>query len=562
MKKLIALLLCLVMVVSVLAGCGPTASSGGDNDTTAAATQGGSDLPEDITLTIGIPQSGKVEDYDTNAYMRWLEEVTGYDLQFQVYQGNTADQKSQLSVAMIDGDELPDILLGFELGAGVYNEYGEDGYFIDLAPYFEDKEGKSKVWWERFAQLEDQEWRDYVWSNMTSGKDGAIYAFPRLESTPYDTMRHQAFINQDWLDKLGLPMPTDLESFYNTLVAFRDKDPNGNGKKDEVPLIGTTGNYGDVVTYLINMFVYHHGEHFWRADDQGKLYHVYASDEYREALKFINKLVKEGLLPASVWTMGNKDVKNMLNPSDGVLTVGAFCGHPSVVFANNSESNLAYEALPYWGYTTVYDQTNAYNTYITEDCEYPDAAWNLLMVMSSEEGSQRQRYGEKGVDWVEADPNTVSYIGRPATIKVLNEGAFSDMGNQCLGTIIATILLNPENEYCQLSDDMNEWTQHKMKVMKDCHDNYYEANKRNPENADIRLVYSLEEEEYIQVAKSNTEGFIKQCLASFATGQGNDYTDPNNDAQWAKYIAGIEAQEIAKYQEVAQGVYDMQLAAK
>lgn len=562
MKKLIAVLLCLIMVVSVLAGCGPTAPSGGNNsDTSATETQ--ATLPEDITLTIGIPQSGKVEDYDTNAYMLWLEEQTGYDLQFQAYQGTAADMKSQLSVAMVDGDELPDILLGFELGEGVYQEYGEDGYFIDLTPYFEDKEGKSKVWWERFEQLEDQAWRDYIWSKMVSNKDGRIYAFPRLESTQVDTMRHQTFINQDWLDKLGLPMPTDVESFYNTLVAFRDKDPNGNGKKDEVPLIGHTNNYCDVVSYLINMFVYHDNSLFWNADEQGKLYHVYASDEYREALKFINKLVKEGLMPASVWTMNNKDVKGMINPAEGeVQTVGAFCGHPSVVLISGNQNALSYEAMPYWGYVALDDQTNLYNTYITEDCEYPDAAWNLLMVMSSEEGAYRQRYGEKGVDWVDADPNTTSFLGLPAVIKVLNEGAFSDIGNQCLGTITATILINAENEVSQLSDDSDEWTKHKMNMMKDCYENYYEAAKRNPTNGDIRLDYTTEEEEFITVAMTNTQAFIKQCRASFATGKGDDYTDPNDDAQWAKYVAGIEAQDIATWQKVAQQVYDLQNSGK
>lgn len=569
MKKLIALLLCLIMIVSVFAGCGPTAPTGdNNNDATGSADNNNvsneETFPDDLVLTIGIPQNGKVDDYDTNAYTLWLEETTGFDLQFKVYQGTSNDIKSQLSVAMVDGDELPDILMSFTLGDGVYQEYGEDGYFIDLRPYFDDKEGKAKVWWDRFNNYESQEWRDYVWNKLVvgSGNDGPIYAFPRLESTPYDVMRYQTFINQDWLDKLGLPMPTDADSLYNTLVAFKTKDPNGNGKADEIPLIGSSGNYGDVVSYLINMFVYHHGENFWRVDEQGKLYHVYASDEYREALKFVNKLVKGGLLPTSVWSMDNNAIKNMLNPGDGVQTVGMFCGHPTLSFAVNNETAFSYESVPYWGYATVYDQANMYNTFITEDCEYPDAAWKLLMTMASEEGSYRMRYGEKDVDWVEADPNTVSYLGLPATMKILNEGAYSDMNNQTYHNIFATILMNAENEVCQLSDDMNDWLKHKMRLMKECYDSFYAAAEKNPANTGIRLDYTPEEQEYIQVAKSNTTGFINQCRASFCTGAGNNYTDPNNDAQWAAYVKGIEEQGIATWQEVAQTVYDWQYAGK
>lgn len=561
MKKLIALLLCLVMVVSVLAGCGPTAPTGGNNDDTGSANNNET-LPDDIVLTIGIPQSGKVEDYDTNAYTLWLEEVTGYDLQFRVYQGAAADYKSQLSVSLVDGEELPDILIGFDLGTGVYEEYGEDGYFIDLKPYFEDKEGKSKVWWERIEQLEDKEWQDYIWNKMVSGADGGIYAFPCLESTPYDVMSGQMFINQDWLNALGLPMPTDIDSLYETLKAFKTKDPNGNGKADEVPLIGHVSGYGDVLTWLINQFVHINVNRFWRVDDQGQLYHIYGSDEYREALKFVNKLVKEGLMPASCWSFDTNAIKNLLAPGDNVQTVGIFSGHPTLALAVNNENALSYVAMPYWGYVTLDEQRNTWNTFITEDCDYPDAAWNLLMVMTTEEGAYRARYGEKGVDWVDADPNTVSFLNQPATLKIINEGAFTDMGNECWKYIVATILINAENEACQLSDDMSDWLRHKMDMMQDCYNNFYDAAKRNPTNVVGVLDYSVEEEEFIQVSRANTTGFINQCKASFCTGTGNEYNDPNNDAQWEAYLKGIEAQDLATWQKVSQDVYDWQYAGK
>lgn len=561
MKKLIAFLLCLIMVVSVLAGCGPTAPSSGSNDGTSAANNTEDTLPEDITLTIGIPQNGKVEDFDTNAYTLWLEETTGYDLQFQVYEGTAADVKSQISVSMVNQDELPDIIMKVDLGAGVYEEYGEDGYFIDLAPYFEDKEGKSKVWWERFNQLEDENWQNYVMNLMTAD-NGGIYAFPRLESTLIDTMRFQTYINQDWLDKLGLPMPTDIDSFYNTLIAFRDKDPNGNGKKDEVPLIGSIGKYGDVVSYLINMFTYYDRSEFFRYDEQGKLYYTYGSDEYREALKFVNKLVKEGLLPTTAWTNDANMVKGVLTPVDGVQKVGVFCAHSSLAFPVNDEVIFSYAAMPYWGYVAYDDQANQYHTFITEDCEYPDAAWNLLMAMSSEEGAYRMRYGEKGVDWVDADPNSVSFLGLPASIKVLNESAFTDIGNQCWGDIIATVLFNSENEACQVSEDDSDWLKQKYKLTKECFENYGEAAKKNPTNTGIKLAYTVEEQEYIQVSQTNTRNFINQCQASFCTGAGDNYNDPYNDAQWAAYVKGIEDQDVATWMNLAQEVFDLQYGDK
>ena len=45
------------------------------------------------------------------------------------------------------------------------------------------------------------------------------------------SMSQKMFIYEPWLDALGLEMPTTTEEFYKVLVAFRDMDPNGNGKK-------------------------------------------------------------------------------------------------------------------------------------------------------------------------------------------------------------------------------------------------------------------------------------------------------------------------------------------
>ena len=46
-------------------------------------------------------------------------------------------------------------------------------------------------------------------------------------------------IRQDWLDKLNLPMPTTLDEYIDTLVAFRKNDANGNGIADERMVVQT-----------------------------------------------------------------------------------------------------------------------------------------------------------------------------------------------------------------------------------------------------------------------------------------------------------------------------------
>lgn len=50
------------------------------------------------------------------------------------------------------------------------------------------------------------------------------------------------FIRQDWLDKLGLPLPTNKDELYKDLVAFRDKNP-GNVSGGVVPWATGGNNY-------------------------------------------------------------------------------------------------------------------------------------------------------------------------------------------------------------------------------------------------------------------------------------------------------------------------------
>jgi len=65
------------------------------------------------------------------------------------------------------------------------------------------------------------------------------------------------WLYKPWVDKLGLEWPETTEDFYNVLKAFKEQDPNGNGKADEVPLLGATTSWRtDPFGFLMNSFVY------------------------------------------------------------------------------------------------------------------------------------------------------------------------------------------------------------------------------------------------------------------------------------------------------------------
>jgi len=91
---------------------------------------------------------------------------------------------------------------------------------------------------------------------LSTAADGQIYSFPSGGGCFHCDPATRFWLNQVWLDKLGLEMPKTTEEFRQVLIAFKTQDPNGNGKADEIPLVGgINGWWGDPSSFILNSFV-------------------------------------------------------------------------------------------------------------------------------------------------------------------------------------------------------------------------------------------------------------------------------------------------------------------
>lgn len=174
----------------VLAGCGGTQNNNNNSTEPSNSTPA-----EKKVITIGIPLKTQVLDYKDNAYTLWLEETSGYDIQFKFYATSSSDYTKQLATETAVNDPLPDILWGFSLNEDLINQFGEDGYFIDISGYLNDRE-KSANWWNVFETYLSEDDQDYVWRLIHSDNrnaeaddvEGPIYALPTAETSIIDTM--------------------------------------------------------------------------------------------------------------------------------------------------------------------------------------------------------------------------------------------------------------------------------------------------------------------------------------------------------------------------------------
>ncbi|NRF91994.1 extracellular solute-binding protein [Paenibacillus frigoriresistens] len=221
MKVSITKLVTLVCVVC-LAGATAACSSGKSStttqtSTTPAASQSATPAaPEKINIFVSnnaqqIP-AGKSMDIAT---VKYLAQKTNTDLNITFLPHE--NYMDQLKLKFASGD-IPDVHMvwGIETSDLVIN-----GLALDLKPLI-DKYGPNLK-----KNIPQSAW-DAVTLN------GKILAIPQLAQGNAPAER-VIYVRKDWMDKLGIKEPKTSDEFLDMLRAFRDKDPNGNGKKDEVP---------------------------------------------------------------------------------------------------------------------------------------------------------------------------------------------------------------------------------------------------------------------------------------------------------------------------------------
>ena len=113
-------------------------------------------------------------------------------------------------------------------------------------------------------------------------------------------------IRTDWLENLGLQPPKTIDQFYNVLHAFTFKDPDRNGKNDTYGIAGVTNfNY---LWQVFGMFGVQHSDS-WFSKIGNQIIPDIIRPEMKEAVAFLAKLYKEGILDKDTLNMGGPQLE-------------------------------------------------------------------------------------------------------------------------------------------------------------------------------------------------------------------------------------------------------------
>jgi putative aldouronate transport system substrate-binding protein len=389
--RVLGLVLAGALCASACAGCGSSNGSSSAGSTAAATNENFNKegLPiakNTITLNVLTTRWGSMGDtFTKNQWLVDLEKQTNVKIKWQVQSLN--DWSEQKSIMLASG-ELPDIIIGDQTFTSEDIVNNQD-LFQPMDDLIEQYMPNYKKALAEYPQIK----------KVSIFPDGKMYSLAKnLPLRP--SVGNQPIINKTWLDKLGLKAPTTVDELENVLKAFKEKDPNGNGKADELPVIGTNKSLNLNLLYP-----------FMEADpydtnfvlESGKPVYKYATAGYKEGVKWLNKLYKEGLIDTEAFT-ADDTMDTAKNQDANTARVGfTYAWTPDALFGKWSGQ---YEAIApiagpdgtkrAGGDPDGYSSITGNEVEITKTCKHPEIAARWVDQFYTNEASIQNFWGAIG----------------------------------------------------------------------------------------------------------------------------------------------------------------------
>lgn len=483
-------------------------------------------LAENTVIRAMTTSSDMSGDYNEMQMFKDITAQTGVQVQFEQIAASAFDEIKNLTMA--DG-KLPDLFYGEFFTTAEMVKYSQDGYFLPLEDLIAQNAPNLQKLLDDHPTLKA----------LLTMEDGHIYSVPFYDEFLPENIPDTMFINQTWLDKLGLKAPETTQELYDVLKAFKEKDPNGNGQADEIPLsyLPNNGNLGDYSLWG-SWGVLDNDKHLMVKD--GKVLFSLAQDGYKEGVKFFKTLYSEGLLDPEVFTHDRTQYANKGKQDDA--TYGVFVAYTPENFVGTDRARNEYsDLLPLAGPSgdriwNRYDR--GYYTVrgvITDTNPDPVATIRWLDAQYEEEMSVRLHWGEIGKNiertaeggWKVLD--TAPDGMTSDEYRFLNAPAYDGAG-AILATTYAKI---------QLATD---------KSMKAKRYELYDPYATKEYLPTVRLSQADQEQSNLLFTDLNT--YVNQMKAKWITGESDI------DKDWDGYLSRLSEMGMDQYVQIYQTAYD------
>lgn len=539
-KKVISMLLAAVTGMAVL---GNSATVFAEDEKNFNET--GFPICDEVT-TITVSGSSATEDWNNTDLVQWIKSEMGIEMDCTPY--NTETWENQFTL-MLAGEEIPDLLLGVGRDISEVNTYGMDGYFLPLDEYLDYMPNFQ-------AFLEEHP----NYKAVLTADDGHMYGLCILNTNPV-ALIPRTFINQIWLDNVGLEAPENVEELYEVLKAFKEQDANGNGDTDdEIPM---SGDFESLRSFMAWFGMYTNQiDYSPLLDENGNVYLAQSTENYKEMLKFLNKLYEEGLY--DVDGLVQSEDERMSKFSDDRVGMMTTLGAPfteagtDITYDKNWTGVIGLTSDYNDTHVKVYDSgiSTKVKVVVNADTEHPEIICRMLDYFFTEEGVVLACDGVEGVSWRYAEEEYFGYKIADNTFipegydareiyrwkkAVINDVLnFMNMPNS--NAMIMATKLTDEQVFSEEMDERIDWT-----VL-------LERARRQSEKVDEfpTLVYNSEESSRRVALVTDLKMYVEQAASQFIIGE----LDVEED--WDEYISTLEAIGSEELISLEQTAYDRQ----
>jgi len=539
MKK-ISIFMCMFLIVSlVISGCGSVDNKQNEDESNVQTTVSETETSEadsmfnkigeypitkeKLTLKLLTLTTPFIIDINTNEFTIFVEDKTNIHIEWEMIPLEQGAE--QLNLVLASGD-YPDVFYRVGINDSQEALYGvEQKVLIPLNDLID-----------RYCpNIKEAFGKHTTIKGAITATDGKIYSLPSWNDAFHATYPQKLWLNQLWMENLGLDAPKTTDELYNVLKAFKENDPNGNGKADEIGLLGTTDSwYSNIDTFLMNSFILDSGMYDPKRQivKDGKVMTIVNTPEYREGLRYINKLFKEGLIYHITHVdPGAKD--EVYRQYAAIAPVKGPGGKQYATHLPNSSL-----------------QPGHYS--ISKDCEYPEAAIRWADAMYTHEMSLTMQYGKKGKGWTDASKGAVGLNGKPALHKTLTPWTNEPQNYGYLN--IGLVYFPSEFRLGDATDpNIDPYSPEGLeKLLFSETKEKYEPYK--PTDCEVMPTIKLtaSETDDLQTISVELNKYIEESKVRFITG------DMNIDSDWDKYVENLNNIGLKKYYEIFQKAYDRQ----
>jgi len=421
MKKLLALLLAVVMIVSLVA-CAPAVPNTDNQGTGNNNNQNNDDnnsstgkvkfpLEEEVVFKMAVASPG---DFDfkkalsTNVLWQDLYEKT--NVRIEIVEIPPGDRAQTVSGAMMSGT-IGDFISSYFLTESDVIDLASGGNIIALNKYVNNAELMPNLNNRVFANRSEAK-------GLWTAPDGNIYQIGSYNANISASLESSLWINKNWCAKAKEAnpnitkdedgIPTTFAELEAVLKYFAANDMNGNGiRNDEVPyLCYKTAGYQSPEAILgmwgiptkdgtMDNYVY---------VEDGEVIFAPASQGWKDWAKTLNKWYNEGIVYKDVYADQGSSKGQLLYTGTGDSMVGMMTNDVAPSRNTSEYVSIVPPAAP--GYTTRWYLHPGYmgnksGFVVTKYCQNVDILMAWLDLFYSWDVTSRNYYGEKGSVWQE-----------------------------------------------------------------------------------------------------------------------------------------------------------------